>query len=261
MKSLGFARAALRFVPLMLVMLLSHHVAIAGEKLFGANIDKRTALWFKVPDAAIGKFVPNGWVSDPVAAGPFKGANAAVVLIDSYFASDASEQPIPPFYGFVLALPAKKPGIDIADNLIVVFGITSEDQAPGAYGVYIAGKAAIERTSKLSTDAGMMIRENWQLASKDGNELEVSLQFKRGSTIRGKIDGRTVSGAHPDHYHINHIDHATEVIRSSAAGVDRVEKLAFRATGPRLSQIFDGTEQLLGIGSTPVFSRTIWVPE
>jgi hypothetical protein len=245
----------------MLVMLLSQHVAFAGEKLAGANIDERTTLWFRVPDAAIGKFIPDGWVSNPVATGPFKGANATVVLIDSYFASDAKEQPLSPFHGFVLALPAKKPGvdpgIDIADNLIVVFGITSEDQAPGAYGVYVAGKTAIERMSGFSTDTGMMVRENWQLASKDGNELEVSLQFKRGSITRAKFVGRTVSGAHPDHFHINQIDQALEVVRSSPTGVDRVEKFAFRAKGPRLSQIFDGTEQLLGIGSTPVFSRII----
>ena len=261
MKSLGFTRAGLRFALLTVVTLLSQHVAFAGEKLSGVNIDKRTTLWFKASDAGIAKLIPGGWLSAPVSAGPFKGANATVVLINSYFASDANAQPLQPFHGFVLALPAKKSGTDIADNLIVAFGITSEEHAPGVYGVYVAGKVTIERTSTLSTDAGMTISENWQLTSKDGNELGVSLQFKRGPTTKGKLVGRTVSGARPNYYHINHIDQATEIIRSTATDIDRVEKLAFRVTGPRLSQVFDGTEQLIGIGSVPVFSRTVLVPE
>ena len=261
MKSSGFARGALRFALLGFVVLLAQHAAFAADKLSGTNIDKRTVLWFKASDAAVGKLIPNGWVSDPVPSGPFKGANATVVLIDSYFAADAKGQPVKPFQGFVLALPAKKPGVDIADNLMVVFGITSDDQVPGVYGVYVAGKVVIERTSRLLTDAGMTVRENWQLASRDGNELELSLQYKGGSAARGKIDGRTTSGARPDYYHKNSIDHVTEIVRSAAIGVDRAETLAFRATGPMLSQVFNGTEQLLGIGSTPVFSRIISVPD
>jgi hypothetical protein len=260
MKSSGFARAVLYFIPVMLVVLLSH-VAFAGDKLSGTNIDKRTALWFKAPDAAVGKLIPNGWISDPVAGGPFKGANAAIVLIDSYVAADAKGQPMKPLQGFVLALPAKKPGVEIADNLMVVYGVSTEDQVPGVYGVYVAGKVAIERTSKFSSDAGMTVRENWQFSSKDGNALELSLQYKGGSATRGKIDGRTTSGARPDYYHSNSIDHVSEIARSVAIGVDRVETYAFRATGPMLSPIFNGAEQLLGIGSTPVFSRIISVPE
>jgi hypothetical protein len=120
MKSSGFARAVLCFIPVMLVMLLSQHVAFAGDKLSGTNIDKRTALWFRASEAAVGKFIPSGWTSDPVAAGPFKGANAAIVFIDSYVAADAKGQPVKPFQGFVLALPATKPGVEIADNLMVV---------------------------------------------------------------------------------------------------------------------------------------------
>ena len=100
MKSLRFARAVLRFALLAIVMLLSWQVAFAGENLYGVNIDQRTTLWFNVPDAGIGKIIPDGWLSNPVAAGPFKGANATVVLIDSYFASDANEQPLQPFRGF-----------------------------------------------------------------------------------------------------------------------------------------------------------------
>jgi hypothetical protein len=259
MKSSRFVRAASRLVVLSVGMLLAPGTPFAGEQLSGTNIDKRTTVAFRVSDAVIGKLIPKGWASNPIATGPLKGANVTVVLIDSHFASDAEEKPRPPFSGFVLALPAKKLETETAGNLIV-FGITSEEQAPGAYGVYVVGKAAIERTSKLS-NAGMTIRENWQLVSNDGNELEVNLQFKRGLALRSKTDARTRSGANPDYYRIYRIDQATEVVRSVTAEVDRAEMFTFRASGPKLAQIFDGTEQLVGVISTPVYSRTVSLPD
>jgi hypothetical protein len=259
MNSLRFVSAASRLVILSVAMLLAPGATFAGERLSGTNIDKRTTVAFRASDAVIGKLIPRGWVSNPIATGVLKGANATVVLIDSYFASDVDEKPRPPFSGFVLALPARKLETEIAGNLII-FGITTEEQAPGAYGVYAAGKTAIERTSKLS-NAEMIIRENWLLTSDDGNELQVNLQFKRGLALRSKTDARTRSGTNPDYYRIYRIDQATEVVRSASAEVDRAETFTFRASGPKLAEIFDGTEQLVGIISTPVYSRTVLLPD
>ncbi|MEH2545741.1 hypothetical protein V1283_002386 [Bradyrhizobium sp. AZCC 2262] len=259
MRSLQSVHAASRLAILSVAMLLAPEAAFAAERLSGTNIDKRTTVAFRASDAVIGKLMPKGWVSNPIATGPLKGANATVVLIDSYFASDADEKPRPPFSGFVLALPARKQETEIAGNLIV-FGITTKEQAPGAYAVYVSGKAAIERTSKLS-NGEMIIRENWQLTSDDGNELQVNVQFKRSLASRSKTDARTRSGTNPDYYRIYRVDQATEIVRSAAESVDRAEAFIFRASGPKLTEIFDGTEQLVGIISTPVYSRTVSLPD
>jgi len=259
MKSSRLVRAPLRFVVLSIALLLPPGAAFAGEKLSGTNIDKRTTVAFRASDAVVGKLIPKGWISNPIAAGPLKGANVTVVLIDSYFASDADEKPRPPFSGFVLALPARKLETEIAGNLII-FGITTREQSPGAYGVYVAGKTAIERSSKLA-NGEMIIRENWQLSSDDGNELRVDLQFKRSLASRSKTDARTRSGTYPDYYRIYRVDQATEVVRSAAEEVNRAETFMYRATGPRLAEIFDGTEQLVGIISTPVYSRAVSLPD
>jgi len=52
-----------------------------------------------------------------------------------------------------------------------------------------------------------------------------------------------------------------DVVKSTAAGVNRATSLAFRATGPKLGELFDGSQQLVGVTSTPAYSRTIHLPE
>ena len=234
--------------------------AHSGERLAGANVDVRTTLAFKASDFAIGKLVPPGWVSSPIAAGPYKGANVTLILVDSQFASDANGTPLPPFHGMVLAVPAKKAGTDLAGNLIV-FGIVDEGQFPGPYGVYLGGKASIERTATHSTEAGTTIKENWSLSANDGNKLEIAIQFQRGLATKVKSESRTYSGIHPEFYRIYQLDQTADVVKSSATGVDRVGRLTFRASGPRLAQIFDGTEQLIGVTSIPAYSRTVLLPD
>ena len=49
--------------------------------------------------------------------------------------------------------------------------------------------------------------------------------------------------------------------RSAATGTDRAQKYLFKATGGRLSEIFDGSEQLISITSLPFYSRQVFLPE
>jgi hypothetical protein len=50
-------------------------------------------------------------------------------------------------------------------------------------------------------------------------------------------------------------------VRSTPAGTDRAQKCLFKAAGGKLSQIFDGSEQLVGITSLPFYSRQVSLPE
>ncbi|SRR5258706_8364174 len=75
------------------------------------------------------------------------------------------------------------------------------------------------------------------------------------------LDARPRSGAHPDFYRIYHLDQIADVVKRIATNANRVSTFAFRATGPRLGELFDGSEQLVGVTSTPAYSRTIYLPE
>ncbi len=56
------------------LLLLAAGPAVAAEKYVGGNVDVRTTLAFKASDAAVGKFLPEGWDLDVVSSGPAKDA-------------------------------------------------------------------------------------------------------------------------------------------------------------------------------------------
>ena len=57
------------------------------------------------------------------------------------------------------------------------------------------------------------------------------------------------------------IEQAADIVQSTATGTDRAQKYLFKATGGKLSQIFDGSEQLVSITSLPFYSRQVSLPK
>ena len=51
-----------------------------------------------------------------------------------------------------------------------------------------------------------------------------------------------------------------DIARSTAMSVDRITKVSFKASGPKLAPLFDGSEQLISVTSIPSYSRTIFLP-
>ena len=77
---------------------------------------------------------------------------------------------------------------------------------------------------------------------------------------RSKVEAKVHSAAKPAFYRIYRFEQAADVARSTAAGIDRVSKFSFKASGPKLAPIFDGTEQLISVTSIPSYSRSIYLP-
>ena len=246
--------------PLVGALMLLSLSAVGGERLSGANVDTRTTLAFKAKDSGVAKLLPEGWVASPPSDGPNRGANLIVILVDSHFVSDAAGTAKPPLRSMVLAVPAKKVGTDAVANL-VVFGIAPDAEVPGPYGVNTPGQATIDRSSSASGDGPTVIQEKWSVSSKAGDALEFSVRYQRGSTTRLKSEARPRSGARPDSYRIYQLDQIADVVKSAATGANRANALVFRAAGPKLGELFDGSEQLVGMTSTPTYSRTIYLPE
>ncbi len=232
----------------------------AGDKLSGSNVDVRTTVTFKVSETAVQKLMPDGWESSPPPAGPFKGFNLAVVLIDSISAQDAEGKPMAPTRSAVLAVPARKKGSD-ATVTMVVYGITLREGAPGAYGVYAPGQAAVERRVGAGTDGRSNADETWLFTAEDGNAIDLRIQYQRGATVKSKVEQKTYSGARPDFYRIYRWDQVADIVRSTPTGTDRVTNISFKATGPKLGQVFDGAEQVVGVMSIPSYSRMVFLPD
>jgi hypothetical protein len=74
------------------------------------------------------------------------------------------------------------------------------------------------------------------------------------------VEAKIHSAAKPAFYRIYKFEQAADVVRSTATGTDRVSKFSFKASGPKLAPLFDGSEQLISVTSVPFYSRTIYLP-
>ena len=78
----------------LLVLAVCPAIAQNKEKA-STDISPRTALAFKVSDAAVQKLLPAGFQVNSPTAGPAKGANLNVVLIDYLMMQDMDGKPLP----------------------------------------------------------------------------------------------------------------------------------------------------------------------
>jgi hypothetical protein len=247
-------------VLLVCLLLVLVSPAVAQEKFIGSDVAQRTVLTFKASDAAVQKMLPEGWEVNSPQAGPTKGQNLAVVLVDQILSQDPEGKPEATHQrGVALAIPAKKKGTDIV-GAMVFGGFFEQAASPGAYGVYATAQVAIERKRQTGSDNTSRIEESWQIRTGDGNSIEVQVQFSPGVPTRAKVDSKVFSAAKPEFFRIYRVEQASDVVRSTATGVDRVTKLSFKAAGDKLAPLFDGTEQLISITSIPWYSRQLSLP-
>src|ERR1700686_4936111 len=104
-------------------------------KLSATDISVRTGLTFKVADAVVQKLLPAGWELNSPAAGPTKGFNLGITLIDYVVVQDPEGKPLPPRTTMVLNIPAKKAGTGEAVTM-VFGGFVGQAGVPGPYGVF-----------------------------------------------------------------------------------------------------------------------------
>jgi len=231
----------------------------AAEKFSSSNVDVRTVIGFKASEAAVQKVLPSGWEVASPTSGPLKGFNVSINLIESITAQDAEGKSVPVFRGAVLAVPAKKAGSQ--DTGVFVFtGLVGPESVPGAYGVYVPAKAAIERKVRSESAEKSDVEENWNFRSEDGSAIEVELRYERGALSRSKPEAKVYSAAKPDFFRIYKVEQTAEAVRSVPNNVDRVTHVSVKANGPQLSSLFDGSEQLIGVISIPWYSRQVFLP-
>jgi len=236
------------------------NVTSAGEKPVGTYASQRTQLSFKVSDVAVQKLLPQGWQASPSNSGPSKDANLNVVFVDILSVQNPDGSPGETFRAAALAIPAKKEGTD-ATVPMVVGGLASPSYAPGPYRANAPANATVDRRLHTDPTGKSNVEESWEFKSDDGNAIQLQLQYVSGTAVRSNAQATPHSGINPDFYRIYRLEQAVDVVRSTVAGTDRVQKYLFKATGPKLAQIFDGSEQLISIVSVPFYTNQISLPE
>ena len=238
--------------------LLAATPALAAEKYVGSNVDVRTVLAFKVVDAAVQKIMPDGWQPDVATSGPAKDVNLRLTFIDRIVNQDAEGKALEPVRIAHLSIPAKKKGSETGGTML--FRIYSSDVGgvPGPYGVSVHAPATMERKVRIDPAGAGTVEESWEFKTQDGDSIQMQIQFVRGASTPDKAENKFYSAAKPEFYRIYRSEQITDVVRG--AGADRVQKVLFKASGPTLSPLFDGSEQLIGVTSDPWYTRQTFLP-
>ena len=242
----------------LLVLAACPAIAQNKQKASTTDVSPRTVLAFKVSDAAVQKLLPAGFQVNSPTAGPSKGVNINVALIDYLMMQDMEGKPLPPYTTIALNVPSKNPAGEAVG--VVVGGFAPKAGAPGPYSVYEAATTSIDRRSHKDAEGKLIIDETWDIRGDEGNTLQIELQFTHGVLARGMAEAKLHSAVKPDFYRIYKFEQAADVVRSTATGIDRVSKFSFKTSGPKLAPLFDGSQQLIAITSVPFYSRTIYLP-
>jgi len=236
------------------------HPASAQEKLVANDASTRTVVAFKVSETALQKFVPAGWQLSPLDAGPSKGANLIGVFIQPIVVQspDGKAQDLIRVAAF--NFPAKRTGTEARVSMVFAGFASNASYVPGPYGAFELAKANVEQNVRTDPAGMSSVQESWEFRADNGNGIEFQVQYVRGLAVRGKAEFTPHSAKTPDFYRIYRVDQAADVVRSAATGTDRVQKVAFKAVGQPLAQLFDGTEQLISITSIPLYTRQLFLP-
>ncbi len=140
----------------------------------------------------------------------------------------------------------------------MLFAIYTSGGSGGPYGVSVHADTKTERKVAVDPAGTASVEEAWQFQARDGNSVQLQIQYLRGAPAPAKAESLLYSAAKPDFYRIYRYEQSADVVRG--AGVDRVQKLVFKASGPQLAPLFDGSEQLIGVTSVPWYTRQTYLP-
>lgn len=244
---------------LIVVLTLGVASGASAQNITEWSSETRTALAFKVNAEALQKLLPAGWVSVPSTSAGTPGANLNVTMMERVVVLDPQGMPLRTGTSRYLVLGAPARNMQTGQsNTIIVGGLSPE--GAGAYGVYLtATTARLERTVSGEAEGHARVQEAWAFAAASGERIDLRITYRRGPVTKAHVDSVVRSALKPEFQRTYRIDQATDVLRS-ASTPDRVEQLSFRATGPRLAALFDGSEALLGVSALPFYVREISIP-
>jgi hypothetical protein len=239
---------------------LSWTVSARGETLVESNVDYRITVALRVGQAAAQDWLPAPWQVRPVAAGPFKEANLFVVFADRFLNQDADGKVVAggTFRTVALAIPAKHP--ETGESAPFVIRVYGPHEGPGPYKNSL--QATVRRQATLQgedLEPGTG-NEAWEVREGAGGTLTLRMGYQRAVPSRSQQELRPRSAVDPSFFRIYRYDQGVDVVKSVAAGTDRVSDYQLRVNVPDLEGLFDGTEQLVGVAVVPWYVRQIFLP-
>jgi len=222
---------------------------LAQGNLVATYGETGTSLAFNVPDAVVQKFLPEGWQLSAS-----NGANLFVNFAERFVVTETMGSHLPA-RAAVLGILAKKEDAGSTVPMIFAALISDATYVPGRYGTNALAKARVERIVRIDADGPGEVTESWEFKSDDGAYMQLQLEYVPWAPGGFEGEVRAYSATKPNFYLINKVKGV-----SQDRPVESVKKYLFKASGPKFSQIFDGSERLIRLRMTPWLSRQIYTP-
>lgn len=236
----------------------------SAETLVESSNETRFQLDFKVPDAALATFLPQGFTPNVSTTGAAKDCNLRVVFIDrvTINAPDGNPKGKGSNRLAYLVAPVKSPA---GENVQLVIGGLTEDStdAPGPFGNYLLATTHDMIWSTKSSGAGPIAEsQDWVFTAATGERLEMHITYERGSAaLRNTADTKFYSARNPSFYQISRQEQVLDIMRNvTTAPPDHVKSFSFKGGGGSWTKLFDGTEKVLSWDNILWINRKVLLP-
>ena len=222
------------------------------------SAETRTSLGFRVNGDAVRALLPTGWSMTPVADSPSQ-VNLSITFMDRHVVLDPQGQPVGTGSSRYMVMSVQARDADGNNSTLIINGISPE--GIGSYEVYQpAVTARAERSIVGQAEQTSRVQEVWQMVSASGDSVTLHLTYQQAIPIRRPSTIVIRSGKNTSFTRTYKIDQATDALGVPGAPDSRIESISLKIAGPLYSRIFDGSEALTGITSTPWYHREIFIP-
>lgn len=233
-----------------------------AESLVASDVHSRLVLAFRVADAPLQKRLLSGWLPNPAATGPAKDANLVLSFVDRLINLDPDGKPVAGGRDryVVLAVPVRESATGATGSMVIRSYTGNEKILPGAYGTTVLADVRHEAAEGGTNVEAGHATDSWQVRTGDAGRVSLTLRYARSTLSRMTAEQRVYSPLRPDFHRIYRSDTVSEVVKSASSSGDRVEALDLAIELNEFSDLFDGTQQLVGVTIAPWVARKIYLP-
>ncbi len=231
-----------------------------AEKLAVSSLFSRIYLAFSVDQKAAQAWLPDPWKAVSLTKGPFKGANLFVFFTDYFLRQDGEGKPDRGGTFCYAALVAYGKNQQTGEVVTFVTRIYWPHDDSSCYKNAVKATVSREATIKGVTSGLGTGSEAWKVQDSSGGIMEFRMDYQRGVPKRVKREFKAHSSVDPDIFFNYKDDYASDLVKSSPAGIDRVQNYKFQVTISELGKMFNGSEQLIGILINPCRARQRFHP-
>ncbi|MEC8859505.1 MAG: hypothetical protein VYE29_05815 [Pseudomonadota bacterium] len=223
------------------------------------SAETRTSLSFQVNAEAVKPLLADGWVVPVVAENPDR-VNLTVTFMDRHIVLDADGDAIGSGTSRYMVMSVQgRNHSDGQTSILIINGISPE--GAGAYEVYQAAQeASAQRLVWGNGEQVGQVEETWQMTAESGDSIRLHLQYQPAVPVLREPTLVIRSAKNTGYTRTYRIEQASDALGVPGETDSRLQGFEFTASGPLFSRIFDGTEVLQGVTSTPWYHREIYVP-